>query len=36
MLGSFVITWVPIFSGLVWSFIFRISASTAFTLRGAR
>jgi multidrug efflux pump subunit AcrB len=32
MLGSAVITLDPIFSGLAWSFIFGIFASTAFTL----
>ncbi len=32
MLGSVVITLDPIFSGLAWSFIFGIFASTAFTL----
>lgn len=32
MFGSFVITLDPIFSGLAWSFIFGIFASTAFTL----
>jgi len=32
MFGSFVITLDPIFSGLAWSFIFGISASTAFSL----
>jgi multidrug efflux pump subunit AcrB len=32
MLGSFVITLDPIFSGLAWSFIFGIFASTSFTL----
>ena len=32
MLGSFVITLDPIFSGLAWSFIFGIFASTAFSL----
>lgn len=32
MLGSTVITLDPIFSGLAWSFIFGIFASTAFTL----
>jgi multidrug efflux pump subunit AcrB len=32
MLGSVVITFDPIFSGLAWSFIFGIFASTAFTL----
>jgi multidrug efflux pump subunit AcrB len=32
MLGSIVITLDPIFSGLAWSFIFGIFASTAFTL----
>lgn len=32
MFGSFVITLDPIFSGLAWSFIFGIFASTAFSL----
>ncbi len=32
MFGSFVITLDPIFSGLAWSFIFGIFASTSFTL----
>jgi multidrug efflux pump subunit AcrB len=32
MSGSFVITLDPIFSGLAWSFIFGIFASTAFSL----
>jgi multidrug efflux pump subunit AcrB len=32
MFGSFVITLDPVFSGLAWSFIFGIFASTAFTL----
>ncbi len=32
MFGSIVITLDPIFSGLAWSFIFGIFASTAFTL----
>ena len=32
MLGSIVITLDPIFSGLAWSFIFGIFASTAFSL----
>lgn len=32
MFGSFVVTLDPIFSGLAWSFIFGIFASTAFTL----
>ena len=32
MFGSVVITLDPIFSGLAWSFIFGISASTMFTL----
>ncbi len=32
MLGSVVITLDPVFSGLAWSFIFGIFASTAFTL----
>ncbi len=32
MFGSFVITLDPIFSGLAWSFIFGILASTAFSL----
>ncbi|MGH8548269.1 MAG: efflux RND transporter permease subunit [Methylococcales bacterium] len=32
LLGSFVITLDPIFSGLAWSFIFGIFASTAFSL----
>ncbi len=30
--GSWVITLDPVFSGLAWSFIFGIFASTAFTL----
>ena len=32
MFGSWVITLDPIFSGLAWSFIFGLFASTAFTL----
>jgi multidrug efflux pump subunit AcrB len=32
MFGSWVITLDPIFSGLAWSFIFGIFASTAFSL----
>lgn len=32
MFGSFVITLDPIFSGLAWSFIFGVFASTAFSL----
>lgn len=32
MFGSIVITLDPIFSGLAWSFIFGIFASTAFSL----
>jgi multidrug efflux pump subunit AcrB len=32
LFGSFVITLDPIFSGLAWSFIFGIFASTAFSL----
>jgi multidrug efflux pump subunit AcrB len=32
LFGSFIITLDPIFSGLAWSFIFGIFASTAFSL----
>jgi hypothetical protein len=32
MFGSWVITLDPIFSGLAWSFIFGLFASTAFSL----
>ena len=32
LFGSFIITLDPVFSGLAWSFIFGIFASTAFSL----